>query len=782
MSARSLSSTVQTTAKKEQTLVGQPLTRMEDPRFITGTGRFMDDISLPNMLRAFFVRSTTAHARIKRIDASDALKHKGVRLVLTDRDTAEDVGDMPTMEWGEDAKATKRRPLAGDEANFVGEPVALVIADDVASAEEGAELVRVDYEDLPAVVDPEKALEKKSPKVHSYLADNLAYRDEKSSGNIARAFSQADHVIKARFEFPRLNAAPMEPRDIIASYDQASGFLTAWVASQSPHDMKDDLASVLKLQETRVRVIVPDMGGGFGQKGFYAEYAAVCFASMKLGRPIKWVESRMENLLAASQGRGQVQYVEAAVRKDGKILGLKVKVICDGGAYSDWAVSMPETTVAMSPGVYDIGAFHGEALTAFTNKTPIGPYRGASRPEAAYLIERTVDIIARELKLDPVKIRLRNYVPKGRFPYASPGGLTYDSGDYEMNMKAALKLSKYEELLRFQKEARSRGKLVGIGIITYVEVCGFGSGYPQTASVTVTPEGGIIVNSGTNPHGQGHWTPFAQIVADELGLDTADVVVRFGDTNALPWSSITAGSRSAVVGGSAVLLASRKVKAKMSRIASKMLNSGNQEIIFRNGKVYAEGNPSKKLSFKQVATAAYQPRKLPAGMEATLYEYCAFAPSGNAFPFGTHVAMVEVDKDTGVVKILKYVAVDDVGKVLNPLIVEGQIDGGVLQGISQALMEQVVYDERGQLLTATFADYLIPSTDTAPTIESYRTETPSPANPLGVKGVGEAGTIAATPTIVNAVEDALKPFGARVEKLPLTPSYVWELMQTGRLG
>jgi len=546
--------------------------------------------------------------------------------------------------------------------------------------------------------------------------------------------------------------------------------------------MRDELASVLKLQETRVRVIVPDMGGGFGQKGFYPEYAVVCLASMKLGRPVKWIESRRENLLAATQGRGQKQHVEAAVTKDGRILGLKVKVICDGGAYSDWSSSMPETTVAMAPGVYDIGAFYGEAVTAFTNKTPIGPYRGAARPEAAYLIERTVNVIARELKLDPMKVRLKNYVPRSKFPYRSAGGMTYDSGDYEGNMKRALEASRFEELLSFQREARSRGRLVGIGVATYVEVCGFGTGYPQTASVTVTQQGSVIVNSGTNPHGQGHWTPFAQIVSDELGVDVDDVLVQYGDTAALPWSTVTAGSRSAVVGGTAVLMATRKVKEKMSRIAAKALGYTGEKIVFRDGEVFVEDHPEKRMPFEAVAESAYQPRRLPQGMDPSLYEYCAFAPPGNVFPFGTHVAMVEVDKETGATKVLKYVAVDDVGRVLNPLIVEGQVQGGVVQGISQALLEQIVYDEDGQLLTSTLSEYLIPSTDTSPMIECYRTETPSPLNPLGLKGVGEAGTIAATPTVANAVEDALSPFGVTVERLPLTPSYVWSLMQSKRSG
>lgn len=775
-----MASAVQTSVRKKGGVIGKPFKRMEDPRFITGTARFIEDITPPNTLHACFVRSTYAHARIRGIDVSQAVLHPSVRLVLTAKEMVEDVAEMPSVEWGESVKATHRYPLASDEVNFSGEAVATVIADDFASAEEAAELVQVDYGPLPAVVDTENALGKDSPKVHSYIPDNLAYHSESSSGNIRKAFAQADHVIRTRFEFPRLSATPLEPRAIVASYDVADDPLTVWVASQSPHEIRDEIASVLKLPETSVRVIVPDMGGGFGQKGFYPEYAVVCFASKKLGRPVKWIESRRENLLAATHGRGQKQYVEAAVRRDGRILGLKVKVICDGGAYSDWAVSMPEITVSMAPGTYDIGAFYGEAITAFTNKTPIGPYRGAARPEATYLIERTVDVIARELNLDPVKVRLKNYVPKNRFPYKSAGGLTYDSGDYEGNMKKALELSKYDELRSFQREARFRGRLVGIGVITYVEVCGFGPDYPQTASVTVTNKGRVLVNSGTNPQGQGHWTPFAQIVSEELGIDVGEVVVRYGDTAALPWSSVTAGSRSAVVGGTAVLIATRRIREKMSRIASKMLRSRSENLVFRDGKVFSLDSPLKKVSFEDVAEAAYQPGRLPPGMEATLYEYCAHAPPGNVFPFGTHVAMTEVDRETGLVKVLKYVAVDDVGKVLNPMIVEGQVHGGVLQGISQALLEAVVHDEDGQLLTGTLSEYLIPSAGSSPTIECYRTETPSPINPMGLKGVGEAGTIGATPAIANAVEDALSPFDATIDKLPLTPQYVWSLMQNRR--
>ena len=768
---------VEVPVEAAETVVGKPLRRMEDPRFLTGSAHFFDGIVLPDMLHGFFVRSVYAHAKIKEIDVSQAMRYPSVKFVLTAETLAKEVSEMPNFEANEEVSATHRYPLATDEVNFEGECLALVVADDETSALEAAELVQVEYEPLPVVVDPEKALEESSPRVHSYLPNNLAYYHLNSSGNIGKAFSEADHVVRARFDFPRLNAVPMEPRAIVANYDSSQGLLSAHVACQSPHETRNDLAAVLRLPQEKVRVIVPDMGGAFGQKEFCGEYAAVCFASMKLGKPVKWLESRMENLIGATQGRGQKQYVEAAVKKDGRIMGLKVKVICDGGAYSGENITMPETTVAMSPGVYNIGALHGEAITTYTNKTPVGAYRGASRPEATYLIERTVDVIAAQLKLDPVRVRLTNYIPKGSFPYESAGGMTYDSGDYEGNMKKALELSKYDQLRSYQREAQSRGRLVGVGVITYVEVCGFGTRYPQTASVTVTNNGRVMVNSGTTPHGQGHWTPFAQIVSEELGVDVGDVSVAYGDTASLPWSTVTAGSRSAVVGGTAVLLATRKVKEKMTTIASKMLGLQNEKIVFRGGRIFPESSPRTSVSFVDVAQTAYHPQELPPGMEPTLFEYCAYAPPGLVFPFGTHVALVEVDRETGKVEILKYVAVDDVGKVLNPLVVGGQIQGGVLQGISQALFEGIVYDDDGKLVTASLADYLIPSSASSPTIECYRTETPSPLNPLGLKGAGEAGTIAATPLIVNAVQDAISPFKKTIEGLPLAPSYVWSLIR-----
>lgn len=768
---------VQTQLKRQQSLIGQPLKRVEDPRLLTGGGRFTDDLVFPNMLHAHFVRSVYAHARITSVNTAAATKHAGVRLVITGKDLGQDVGEMPGLAPWQHGKPTHRPILAVGTVNFVGEPLGVVVADDLLAAEDAAELVEVGYEPLPVVIDPVKAADPNSPKVHEELADNIGYTASISNGNLKKAFRDADHVIKFEQEFPRLSAVPMEPRALVASFEEASRYLTVWLSTQDPHGAKEDLAGVLKLPSNRVRVISPDTGGGFGQKGSISpEHAAICLASMRAGRPVKWIDSRRDNLMSASHGRGQKQSVEAAVRKDGRILGLKAKVICDGGAYSDWAFSMPETTIGMAPGVYDIGAYEAEAITTFTNKPPIGAYRGAGRPEAAYLIERTVDVIARRLKLDPVKVRQKNYIPKNKFPYNSIGGNTYDSGNYEANLQKALEVSGYERLRARQREAKSRGKLLGIGVATYVEVCGFGPSFPQTASVAVSNEGKVTITVGTNPHGQGHATPFAQIAAEELGIEVGDVYVQYGDTSALPWGTITAGSRSAVVGGSAVLLATRKVKEKMSRIAAKMLGLKSDKMVFRDGKIAPVASRAKSVAFSEVASKAYSPRSLPAGMEPTLYEYSAYAPPGNVFPFGTHVALVEVDRETGMVKVLKYVAVDDVGTVVNPLIVEGQVHGGVLQGISQALLEQIVYDESGQMLTSTLADYLIPTSDNSPPIESYRTETPSPNNPLGVKGVGEAGTIGATPTIVNAVEDALSPFGAEISRMPLTPEYVRSLI------
>ncbi|MEM3185054.1 MAG: xanthine dehydrogenase family protein molybdopterin-binding subunit, partial [Conexivisphaerales archaeon] len=700
-------------------------------------------------------------------------------LVLTQKELEGAVKDMPTVKADKNVKYTRRTVLASDEVNYQGEAVAAVIASDPYAASDAADLVSVEYELLPAVMDPLKAIEDDSTKVHKELQDNLAYKYTIDSGSVDELFEKADQIVKARFLNQRIAPTPMETRGAVAQFDPGSKILRIYISTQDPFYLRDQLASILGLEKPQVEVFSPDVGGAFGSKiSLYPEEVVVSYASMLLHRPVKWTESRRESLLTTTQGRGQIQFVEAAVKNNGKILALRVRIVADAGAYStESAVYGPKVTVQISTGNYDIQGIKAELLCAFTNKVPHDAYRGAGRPEATYLIERTINTIALKLKLDPAKVRLVNYIPKDRFPFQIiTRRFTYDSGDYERNLKKALEIFDYEGMRSYQARAREEGRLVGIGIASYVEVCGFGPDYPQTASITVTPDGKVLVNSGTNPHGQGHVTPFAQIVADELGVNLSDIHVRYGDTLSLPYGTVTAGSRSAAVGGSAVLISARKVKNKMSLIASKILNVAPEELVFNAGKIYSIHDESKSLSFSEVAEAAYDPGQLPKGMEPTLYEYTAFAPKSNTFPFGNHVVMVEIDKETGEIRILRYIAVDDCGRILNPLVAEGQVHGGVAQGLGQALVEGLFYDDSGQLLTATLADYAILNAEMMPRVQWYTTETPTDANPLGVKGIGEAPTIASTPAVVNAVEDALSQYGVTIDKMPLSPSYIWQLL------
>jgi len=762
---------------EKEGFVGKPLKRVEDLKLVRGLGGFIGDLKVEGMVYAAFVRSPHAHARIVGVDSSEALRLDGVIGVLTAKDLG-GVGNLPTVDEDAEKKPTPRRPLAVDVTRYVGEAVAVVLAKDRYTAEDAAELVRVDYEPLEAVVDVEEALKPGSPLVHDHLKSNVCYHSVNTVGDVEDAFAKADHVVSLRLVNQRLAPAPLETRGILASYDRGNGELKVWATTQDPHGLRDTLASILGLPQSGVRVIAPDMGGAFGSKiSVYPEDVVVSYAAIRFNRPVKWVETRRENIVTTTHGRGQVQYVEAAVRADGRILGLRVKIISDSGAYNTpGALDNPTLTAQMFTGVYDIKATRVEVYSVLTNKVPQDAYRGAGRPEAAYLIERTMNIIARKLGMDPIDIRRINYIPREAFPYTTPGGLTYDLADYEANLERALEFSAYTRLRREQGEARRQGRLMGIGVATWTEICGFGPGLPQTAAVTVTPAGEVIVSIGGHPHGQGHHTPIAQIVADELGVDIGKVSVRHGDTALLPWSSLTAGSRSAALTGSAALLSARKIKRKMSLIASKLLGSDLSELVFSDGFVYSKSNPSRKVRFEDVADAAYKPWKLPEGLEPTLYEYTAYTPPDYVFPYGTHIAVVEVDRDTGEVEVLKYFAVDDIGRVINPMLVEGQVHGGIMQGAGQALIEEVAYDGGGQPLTQSFAEYLIPSTQTLPNIEWTRTETPTPRNPLGVKGVGEAGTIAATPTIVNAVEDALSEYNVVVDRMPLRADYILSLI------
>ncbi|MGA2665390.1 MAG: xanthine dehydrogenase family protein molybdopterin-binding subunit [Nitrososphaerales archaeon] len=778
----------QVTLKKGTALVGQSLRRVEDPKFVTGSGAYLDDLRFPNVLYAAFVRSPHAHARILGVNVEPALSAPGVVGALTGKDLAGLVDDMPTVDKagseggvasGTDKKATVRKMLAVGEANFAGEAVAVVFAESYYQAEDAAELVEVEYEPLDAIVDVEAAMKPGSPRVHDELPDNIGYHFVHTFGDVPRAFRDADSVVKVKLINQRVHPVSLEPRGIAASYDGGADLLTVWLSTQDPHTMRDSLADLLRISPSTVRLIAPDVGGGFGGKSApYQEDVVVCFAARLLRRPVKWEETRREHMLTMTHGRGQHQWAEVAVRKDGKILGYKIKIVLDGGAYSDGATTgLPELTAKMGTGVYDIPAYEADVYSVFTNKVPHGAYRGAGRPEAAYLIERTINVLASQLKLDPVKVRRLNYISKDKFPFKTPGGYTYDSADYEANMAKALEVAGYARLVEERRAAREAGRLVGIGVVTWTEICGFGPGLAQTASLSVDKGGRVMITMGGHPHGQGHAISMIQVAADELGVGVGRFAVRHGDTDMLPWSSMTAGSRSGALTGTATLLSARKVRDKMARIAAHALGTTvDRRMVFRDGRIYPEGDGSRSLSFEEVADMAYDAEKIPEGMEPTLFAYSAYAPPNYTFPFGTHIAVVEVDRETGVVKLQKYFGVDDCGKLLNPMLVEGQVQGGVAQGVGQALLEEIVYDENGQLLTSTLADYMIPSPDTMPELVWARTETPTYANPLGVKGIGEAGCIAATPAVVNAVEDALSEYGVVVEKMPVRPDYIRSLM------
>lgn len=791
----------QVTVQKGKRLVGQSLKRTEDPKFITGSGMYLDDLRMPEMLYAAFVRSPHAHAKVLSVDVSPALSMPGVFAAMTGKDIDGKVKNMPTVdtagaEGGETTegpegsepeeasgkgkkKATVRKALAISEVNYVGEAVAVVFADSVYAAEDAAEAVQVDYDPLDAVVDVEAALRPDSPRVHPEFSDNVARHYVHRVGDVAGAFRKADVVVKVSLLNQRIHPVSLEPRGIVASYDEGADLLTIWLSCQDPHNQRNSIAGLLKMEDSKVRLIAPDTGGGFGGKAApYPEDVVIGYAAKQLRRPIKWEETRREHLMTMTHGRGQRQWAELAVQKNGKILGYKIKILSDGGAYSDGTTTfLPELTDKMGTGVYDIPAYEADIYSVFTNKVPHGAYRGAGRPEAAYLLERAMNVLASKLKLDPVKVRQVNYIAKEKFPFKTPGGYTYDSADYEKNLAKALQVSGYQKLRQEQREAKASGRLYGIGICTWTEICGFSPGVAQTAAISVLHDGSVVITIGGHPHGQGHAISMTQLAADELSLPVERFTVRHGDTNMLPWSSMTAGSRSAALTGAAVLLSARKIKEKMAKIAANSLNvAASTNMVFSNGKIHPEGNASKSVTFEDVAATAYDAEKIPSGMEPTLYAYTAYAPPNYTFPFGTHIAVVEVDRETGYVKVLKYFAIDDCGTLLNPMLVEGQVHGGVAQGAGQALMEELLYDENGQLLTSTLADYLVPSSDTMPEIVWDRTETPTYANPMGVKGIGEAGTIAATPVIVNAVEDALSEYGVVVEKMPVRSDYIRSLM------
>ena len=764
--------------------VGARIKRREDPSLMRGLGQYVDDITFPEMLHVAILRTPHAHARIKSIDTAAARRHPGVVAVFTGAEVRDQIEPLPTTAENPSLRIPNHYVLAVDKVCYVGEGVAAVVAEDRYTARDALDLIQVDYEPLPVVTDPELALTSTSPVIHSQWPDNLAFHWEQSQGDIEKAFKEADKVIKQKLVHQRLAPIAIETRGVVARYLPAEKELTVWSATQIPHMVKAHLTALLKLPKDQVRVIAPEVGGSFGSKlNLYAEEPLTAYLALKLGRPVKWSEERRENIQATIHGRGQVGEIEAAVKKDGTILGLKYKVVADIGAYHQlFTPAIPPFTGLMLSGCYKIPAISIELRAAFTNKMSTDAYRGAGRPEATYVIERLMDRVAQELKLDPVKVRRINFPAPKEFPYKTATGLAYDSGNYSLALNKALKLAGYEKLRREQKQLRSRGRYLGIGVSTYVEICAMGPGFWEYGKVEVEPSGVVKVFTGASPHGQGQKTSFAQIVADQLGVDMDDVTVIHGDTKSVAKGIGTFGSRATAVGGVAIYQATEKVKDKARELASHLLEVDADDLVFTDGRFSVKGVPKRALTVPQIARQARQAKNLPKEMTPALICDATFEPGNFTFPFGTHICVVEVDVQTGQVEVKKYTAVDDCGKVINPLLVDGQVQGGIAQGLGQALYEGVVYDENGQLLTGSLMDYALPRAANLPRLQLARTETPTPVNPLGAKGIGEAGTIGSVPAAVSAVVDALAPFGVTHIDTPLTPQKIWSLCQGKRVA
>ncbi len=784
-------------------LIGEAVRRVEDRRFITGQGKYTDDIKLPGMVYAYIIRSPHAHARIKRIDVSAAKAMPGVVDVITGEDV-KDVNGLPcgwqvNFRNGDTMKEPKHPLLVLDKVRHVGDNVAMVIAETRELAKDAAEKVEIEYEVLDAVVDPKKATEDGAPLVHEEAPRNLAFDWEiGDKAKTEEAFQQADVVVSLDIRNHRLIPNAIEPRSAIGVYDAAGDKYTLYTSSQNPHLIRLLMcAFVLGLPEHKVRVISPDVGGGFGSKIFhYAEEALVTIAAKRVGRPVKWTAERSESFITDCHGRDHVTHAELAVRKDGKVLGLRITTYANLGAYlSTFSTAVPTYLYGtLWQGVYDTPAIYGEVYGVFTHTTPVDAYRGAGRPESTYLLERLMDTAARKLGMDPAEFRRKNFIPPfdgvNQPGYQTQVALQYDSGNYEATLNKALEIIDYPALRKQQEEARKKGRYIGIGFSTYIEACGIApsavvgalgarAGLYESSIVRVQPTGKVTVYTGSHAHGQGHETTFAQIVADALGVALEDVEVVHGDTESVPFGMGTYGSRSLAVGGSALRKGLDKIIEKATKIAAHLLEAAEEDLEFANGEWTVKGT-DRKITFGEVALAAYVPHNYPEGLEPGLEFSTFYDPANFTFPFGAHIAVVEVDPDTGKVTLLRYVAVDDVGNVINPMIVDGQVHGGLAQGIAQALLEEAVYDEDGQLVTGSFLEYAIPRADDLISFEVDRTVTPCPHNPLGVKGAGETGTIASTPAIVNAVIDALSPLGITDLQMPLTPSRVWAAIQQAK--
>ncbi len=773
---------------------GSSIRRREDPRLITGNATYTDDILLPGMLHAAMLRSPYAHARIRSINTTGAANANGVVAVFTAPDTDGELQPTPCA-WllpDSDLKIADYHCIAKDFVRYVGDIVAVVVAETSYQAQDALDLIEVDYEPLPAVSEPRKASAEGAPQIHEEIEGNQAFHWTVTGGeDINAALESADIVVKERIVQQRLIPNAMEPRAALASYVQATGELTLWNTTQNPHIVRFLCSLVTGIPEDRLRVIAPEVGGGFGSKiAVYPADFVTVFCSKKLGVPVKWVESRSENYQATTHGRDHVQEVELAATRDGKITGLRATVWAGMGAYLSTAAPGIPTILhgLMLSGVYDIPAIHEDVYGIYTNTTPVEAYRGAGRPEATFMLERLVDALATKLSMDPAEVRRRNFIPPFEDGHNVVTGLTYDSGNYPKILDKLLNKAGYEQLRSEQAEARAKGRFIGIGLSTYVEICGLGpsqvagaigfqGGLWESAILRFHPSGKVHVMIGASPHGQGEETTFAQIIAGELGVSPDDVKVIHGDTDNTPMGWGTYGSRTTAVGGAALAVAARKIREKASVIAAHLLEAAVEDMDYEDGKFFVKGSPESSKTIQDIALMANVAWDLPEGVEAGLEATSFYDPPNFVFPYGAHLAIVAVDPETGNVDLQRYIAIDDCGPQINPMIVEGQVHGGVVQGIGQALWEEAVYDDDGQLLTGTMLDYAIPRADHLPEIEVYSTVTPSPHHPLGVKGVGEAGTIASTAAVYNAVMDALQPFNIQPLGMPMTPERVWRAIK-----
>ncbi len=779
-----------TTHETPARLVGQRLKRREDPVLLQGKATFIDDVTLPGMLHMAFKRSDLAHGTIVAIDISAAEAMPGVELVVTGKDLT-DLGLVPALS---PFPAPVHHAVTPDKVRYVGDPVAVVVAADRYLARDALDAIVVEIDELPAVVDPEQALKGEPTLVHDDFPNNVAVdiasgtgidpdSDEHDDTAIEAAFEQAEVKISQRMVVPRLAPSTIEPRGVVAHYEAARPYLTVWSTTQRPHTHRTHIASAVGLPEQQVRTIAPEMGGGFGAKKIYGEDFVAAQLSKRLRRPIKWIEDRSEAFMTTTHGRGMIGYIDLAATRDGKVLGVKARLIADIGAYEMLLTAfIPTLTHGLLSGAYAIPAIRSQLTEVFTNKMPTDAYRGAGMPEALFFIERGMDLLAQELELDPAEVRRRNFIQPEQFPFRTEGGNVYDSGEYERLLDRTLELAAWDRLKAQRDAARDQGRLVGLGLAFYIELCGlapswmFPSGGWEHAGVTVERNGAITATTGASAHGQGHETTFAQLLADQFGIPIQDIAILHGDTAIVKQGVGTIGSRSLVVGGTALRLAGSKVKAKMARFAAHLMETQEEDLVFQDGMIFVKDAPGSGIPFADVAAYAYVPTTLPRDTEPGLSDEAFWEPEGMTFPFGCYIAQVEIDRDTGEIALLQFFGVDDCGVVVNPLIVDGQIHGGLAQGIGPAMLEEIVYDDDGQLITASFLDYAIPRASDLPRFVLEYTETPSPLNPLGAKGIGEAGTIGSTPAVTNAVVDALREFGVHHLDPMLRAEKLWRII------